>query len=399
MQVAGGENKENAPTNSRMNEVELGMGFQPLDLAANGEMEDGRTLSPTSFAKHVEESSTEDNSEDATVRLPAHVHQALGERTNSQGSPTGSSSKHTKLKFSPARSHNVHNSDLVCTARKRCSSASPGAVSRFNQTSPALLSVIPEDVIINALCFLDVSDISKASTVCRTFARMCESDNLWKEFCERDHGPDLPRLVEVYSESVPQTQPLYWKRMYLSLKSYQIRLFFFTGPREGETERVKMESDEIMMGRSRKNNICILQDEMVSRTHAKLVVRKGKYHIVDLGSINGTCINNVMIEPNDERRLYMHDEVEMGNSTFRVDAMDPLEAQENDETLDSSDNADGAAADVQWVVDEEEANEVLQWLGEGHDEEEEEQGEDDEDDEDDADDGAEHAWEGPPELY
>ncbi len=42
---------------------------------------------------------------------------------------------------------------------------------------------------------------------------------------------------------------------------------------------------------------CSVQDEMVSRTHAKLVMKDCKFHIVDLGSINGTCINNVRSLP------------------------------------------------------------------------------------------------------
>jgi pSer/pThr/pTyr-binding forkhead associated (FHA) protein len=88
-------------------------------------------------------------------------------------------------------------------------------------------------------------------------------------------------------------------------------------------------SEEIMMGRSRKNNICILQDEMVSRTHAKLSVKGGKYYIQDLGSINGTAINATIMESHRDVRLRLSDEVEMGNSTFRVHVRDPLEVEED----------------------------------------------------------------------
>jgi pSer/pThr/pTyr-binding forkhead associated (FHA) protein len=53
--------------------------------------------------------------------------------------------------------------------------------------------------------------------------------------------------------------------------------------------------DGCMIGRSRQNNICILQDEMVSRKHAK--ISKGAYHymIHDVGSINGTFVNQVSL--------------------------------------------------------------------------------------------------------
>ena len=48
-----------------------------------------------------------------------------------------------------------------------------------------------------------------------------------------------------------------------------------------------------MIGRSRQNNICILQDEMVSRKHAKISKSGFHYLIHDVGSINGTFVNQV----------------------------------------------------------------------------------------------------------
>ncbi len=47
------------------------------------------------------------------------------------------------------------------------------------------------------------------------------------------------------------------------------------------------------IGRSRQNNICILQDEMVSRKHGKIIPQARAYMLQDLGSINGTFINQV----------------------------------------------------------------------------------------------------------
>ena len=57
--------------------------------------------------------------------------------------------------------------------------------------------------------------------------------------CEREHGADLPRLSEVYAPMLKAEEaPVYWRRMFQSLMNYQIALFFFTGPREGEDEKV-----------------------------------------------------------------------------------------------------------------------------------------------------------------
>jgi pSer/pThr/pTyr-binding forkhead associated (FHA) protein len=52
-------------------------------------------------------------------------------------------------------------------------------------------------------------------------------------------------------------------------------------------------SQETNIGRSRANDICILQDEMVSRKHGKIIPRARCYMLEDLGSINGTFINTV----------------------------------------------------------------------------------------------------------
>lgn len=114
-----------------------------------------------------------------------------------------------------------------------------------------------------------------------------------------------------------------------------------------------------MMGRSRRNKICILQDEMVSRIHAKITYKEGKYYYQDLGSINGTSINTVhpsatpnhalcpprlcrtlvksvaesylrsqdVVDAHIDIRLRINDEVEMGNSTFRVEVHNPLEVE------------------------------------------------------------------------
>lgn len=53
----------------------------------------------------------------------------------------------------------------------------------------------------------------------------------------------------------------------------------------------KIETTNI--GRSRQNDICILQDEMVSRKHGKIIPKARRYMLQDLGSINGTFINTV----------------------------------------------------------------------------------------------------------
>jgi hypothetical protein len=67
---------------------------------------------------------------------------------------------------------------------------------------------------------------------------MCESDSVWREFCRKEHGTDLPRLLEVYEDVLNTGEPFLWCRTYRALLSYQIEILFFTGPRDGEMEKV-----------------------------------------------------------------------------------------------------------------------------------------------------------------
>jgi hypothetical protein len=61
---------------------------------------------------------------------------------------------------------------------------------------------------------------------------------VWREFCCREHGPDLPRLLEAYEEVLNTSEPFLWRRTYKALRAYEIEIHFFTGPREGEMEKV-----------------------------------------------------------------------------------------------------------------------------------------------------------------
>ncbi len=54
------------------------------------------------------------------------------------------------------------------------------------------------------------------------------------------------------------------------------------------------------------------QDDAVSRRHAKIFVRNGRYVVTDLNSTNGTRHNNVWLQPEVEVPLATGDEIEVG---------------------------------------------------------------------------------------
>ncbi|MBX7114144.1 MAG: GGDEF domain-containing protein [Myxococcaceae bacterium] len=75
-----------------------------------------------------------------------------------------------------------------------------------------------------------------------------------------------------------------------------------------------LDEDEFTIGRDVKNNIVIDLDN-VSRRHAKISNRSGRHFVVDLGSTNGTYLNDE--EVLEETPLRSGDHVKVGGSIFK----------------------------------------------------------------------------------
>src|SRR5947209_1550346 len=67
------------------------------------------------------------------------------------------------------------------------------------------------------------------------------------------------------------------------------------------------------LGRAATNSI-VLKDDLCSRDHAEIAFSAGHWRLRDLGSLNGTRVNNVRVE--GERDLAPSDEVNLGRTHF-----------------------------------------------------------------------------------
>lgn len=76
----------------------------------------------------------------------------------------------------------------------------------------------------------------------------------------------------------------------------------------GSNKTWKLDSDEFTLGRSSTNGIMV-DDPNASRAHAQLSRREGEWWLTDLGSTNGTLVNEAMIK---ERRLSSGDRIKIG---------------------------------------------------------------------------------------
>ncbi len=78
---------------------------------------------------------------------------------------------------------------------------------------------------------------------------------------------------------------------------------------------------EILVGRSRDNDVWI-NDPEVSKHHVKLHAVKGGWQVVDLGSTNGTFVNDKRIETNKATPLNSYDAVRLGRAA-KMQFLDP----------------------------------------------------------------------------
>lgn len=84
-------------------------------------------------------------------------------------------------------------------------------------------------------------------------------------------------------------------------------------------EELEIADDVVSLGRAVDNTICLEDDTNVSRYHAEIEKRGHVFFVIDLGSSNGTTVNNEPVE--FERQLRDSDQICLGGSTivdFRI---------------------------------------------------------------------------------
>ena len=79
-----------------------------------------------------------------------------------------------------------------------------------------------------------------------------------------------------------------------------------------------------IIGRGREGVTLTIPHKLVSRQHTKIFEREGKLFVQDLGSLNGTFVNNQRID--GEQLLKPNELLTLGNVTFRAVYEDKVEA-------------------------------------------------------------------------
>ncbi len=100
-----------------------------------------------------------------------------------------------------------------------------------------------------------------------------------------------------------------------------VRLYIVSGPGAGTEHR--LEGGRVSIGRDPANTI-VLEDSLVSKRHAEILREPdGSMRIVDVGSSNGTVVNDRQVV---DHRLSHNDRIQLGESLFRFESEPEHEA-------------------------------------------------------------------------
>jgi DNA-binding CsgD family transcriptional regulator len=91
-------------------------------------------------------------------------------------------------------------------------------------------------------------------------------------------------------------------------------LIFIHGPIGGR--RITLDTDELTVGRSDQNDL-VLEDPLVSRTHCIFMRKGGVYLLEDLGSHNGTYVNDERLHA--LRQIHHGDRITIGGSRILME--------------------------------------------------------------------------------
>lgn len=86
---------------------------------------------------------------------------------------------------------------------------------------------------------------------------------------------------------------------------------------EGAGQIRNLAGPEAIIGRGRESDI-VLSEQGVSRQHARLQWESEGWYLIDLGSTNGTRLNDQLLIPHQPRRLQAKDRIMIGGSVLVV---------------------------------------------------------------------------------
>ena len=195
----------------------------------------------------------------------------------------------------------------------RADAMRPCTLESVQRSSLLSSEFLPEDCLLQILRSLAHNDLERLALVNREFEDMSCQDVLWEPLCRKEFNVTPEDVIKYW----PGSQ-LSWKEVYTKLSESAIKLEFSKGPRAEDVQILRRTQDDFTIGRSRRNHVCLLLDDAVSRKHARIRYHHGSFWIQDVGSSNGTWLRNQCLPHHVDVRLHPGDFVEVGISCFTV---------------------------------------------------------------------------------
>ena len=77
-----------------------------------------------------------------------------------------------------------------------------------------------------------------------------------------------------------------------------------------------LETGDFLIGKQKEDVNMVLNDESVSRIHARISLEGNLVYLEDLNSTNGTFKNGLRLQPYEKRRIEENDEIRFGKLLF-----------------------------------------------------------------------------------
>ncbi|HEY9060210.1 MAG TPA: FHA domain-containing protein [Pseudobacteroides sp.] len=80
-----------------------------------------------------------------------------------------------------------------------------------------------------------------------------------------------------------------------------------------KTEKINIDKRDFIIGRKNKNADYVCNNSFVSKNHAEIFVREGRYYLMDLGSTNGTFVNGKRIDKLVDTEIINNDKIKFAD--------------------------------------------------------------------------------------
>lgn len=129
-----------------------------------------------------------------------------------------------------------------------------------------------------------------------------------------EYRQNVQRMMDGYAVAEEQQEygEEYGRTVFMSerpdKKEVHYRLYFADGRKASE-----LDTSNLLIGKYKDKVDVYLEDDSVSRMHARVLQEQGSFYLEDSNSTNGTFLNKTRLQPYERKKLEQGDEIRCGN--------------------------------------------------------------------------------------